>query len=184
MLTPQGRAETRWFYYQRLPWYYVLGYVLFVSNWVYAIFGVPQSICAPLWTVSIEEQFDLPWPALMKGLQRRGMIVAAALIFAPSIASQVGFVLIHANPYYIDFASTSRVNSLALGILLALCIDHLPRRLSGTSRALIVVAGVIAWIGSSAWSTDNPGPISMRMVFVRCDCLDRFGRDPLRVHSQ
>jgi hypothetical protein len=29
---------------------------LFISNWIYAIFGVAQSICAPLWTVSIEEQ--------------------------------------------------------------------------------------------------------------------------------
>ncbi len=61
-----GEHDTRWFYYQRLPWYYVLGYVLFVSNWIYAIFGVAQSICAPLWTVSIEEQFYLIWPALMK----------------------------------------------------------------------------------------------------------------------
>jgi peptidoglycan/LPS O-acetylase OafA/YrhL len=162
-----GEHENRWFYYQRLPWYYVLGYVLFISNWFYAIFGVAQSICAPLWTVSIEEQFYLIWPALMKRLHRRGMIVAAALTFVLSIASQVAFVLVHANPYYIDFASTSRVNSLALGILLALCIDHLPRRLSGTSRVLIVGAGVIAWIGSSAWMTDNPGPISMRMVLVR-----------------
>jgi peptidoglycan/LPS O-acetylase OafA/YrhL len=162
-----GEHETRWFYYQRLPWYYVLGYVFFVSNWVYAIFGVAQSICAPLWTVSIEEQFYLVWPAVMKRLHRRGMIVAAALTFVLSIASQVAFVLVHANPYYIDFASISRVNSLALGILLALCIDHLPRRLSTSSRALIVAAGVIAWVGSGAWLTDNPGPISMRMVLVR-----------------
>ena len=76
-----GEHETRWFYYQRLPWYYVLGYVLFVGNWIYAIFGVAQSICAPLWTVSIEEQFYLLWPALMKRLHHRGMIIAAALTF-------------------------------------------------------------------------------------------------------
>ncbi len=162
-----GEHETRWFYYQRLPWYYVLGYVLFVGNWIYAIFGVAQSICAPLWTVSIEEQFYLLWPALMKRLHHRGMIIAAALTFVLSTASQVGLVLVHANPYFIDFGSASRVNSLALGILLALCIDHLPGRLSTSSRVLIVGAGVIAWVGSSAWLTDNPGSISMRMVLVR-----------------
>jgi peptidoglycan/LPS O-acetylase OafA/YrhL len=162
-----GEHETRWFYYQRLPWYYVLGYALFISNWIYAIFGVAQSLCAPLWTVSIEEQFYLIWPALMKRLRHRGMIIAAALTFVLSIASQVGLVLIHANPNYIDFGSASRVSSLALGILLALYADRLPRRLSSGSRVLLVVAGVTAWVGSSAWITDNPGPISMRMVLVR-----------------
>ncbi len=53
---------------QRLPWYYVAGYLLFVGNWVHAVFGRPESICSPLWTVSIEEQFYLIWPLLMKML--------------------------------------------------------------------------------------------------------------------
>ena len=44
---------------QRLPWYYIAGYLLFIGNWVSAAFGHPQSICSPLWTVSIEEQFYL-----------------------------------------------------------------------------------------------------------------------------
>src|ERR1700722_5960803 len=57
-----------WYYTQNLPWYYVAGYLLFVSNWVYAVFGAPQSICAPLWTVSIEEQFYLIWPVFAKML--------------------------------------------------------------------------------------------------------------------
>ena len=62
---------------QSLPWYYVAGYLLFAGNWVHAVFGRPESICSPLWTVSIEEQFYLIWPLLMKMLTRRGMIVAA-----------------------------------------------------------------------------------------------------------
>ena len=72
-------ARTRnhlWYYDQSLPWYYVAGYLLFVGNWVYAAFGTTHSICAPLWTVSIEEQFYLVWPAVMKLLKRRGMIIA------------------------------------------------------------------------------------------------------------
>src|SRR6202789_3743849 len=62
---------------QHLPWYYVAGYLFFVGNWVNAVFGHLHSICSPLWTVSIEEQFYLLWPALMRMLDRRGMIVAA-----------------------------------------------------------------------------------------------------------
>src|ERR1700677_1497524 len=58
---------------QSLPWYYVAGYLLFVGNWVHAVFGGPNSICFPLWTVSIEEQFYLVWPLAAKMLKRRGM---------------------------------------------------------------------------------------------------------------
>ena len=162
-----AHTGNRWFFYQRLPWYYVIGYVFFVSNWIYAIFGAAQSICAPLWSVSIEEQFYLIWPALMKALDRRGMIIAVALTFVLSAASMVGLVLVDANPNYIDFSSASRVDSLALGILLALSADHLPRRLSGGWRVLRVTAGLTAWVGCSAWITDQPSPISMRMALVR-----------------
>ena len=75
---------------QILPWYYVAGYLLFVGNWVHAVFGHPQSICSPLWTVSIEEQFYLVWPLLMKMLGRRGMIVAAMVTFLLATLSQIG----------------------------------------------------------------------------------------------
>jgi hypothetical protein len=32
------------YYTRSLLWYYVIGFVMFVSNWVYAAFGVPESI--------------------------------------------------------------------------------------------------------------------------------------------
>jgi peptidoglycan/LPS O-acetylase OafA/YrhL len=162
-----GEHEQRWFYYQTLPWYYVSGYLFFIGNWIYCIFGPAQSICAPLWTVSIEEQFYLLWPALMKKLDRRGMLIAATLTFVLSAASQAGFVLIGMNPSYIDFSSASRVDSLALGILLALSADNLPKQLSSGWRALLVASGLAVWISSSLWLTDQPGPASMRMVLVR-----------------
>jgi peptidoglycan/LPS O-acetylase OafA/YrhL len=53
---------------QNLPWYYIAGYLLFVGNWVHAVFGRPESIAFPLWTVSIEEQFYLFWPLIVKVL--------------------------------------------------------------------------------------------------------------------
>src|SRR5271154_3218497 len=75
---------------QHLPWYYVAGYLLFVGNWVHAVFGRPESVCSPLWTVSIEEQFYLIWPMLMKILRRRGMIVAAIITFLLATVCRIG----------------------------------------------------------------------------------------------
>src|ERR1700677_86398 len=155
---PRANQSHLWYYDQSLPWYYVAGYVLFVANWVTAIFGIPESVCSPLWTVSIEEQFYLVWPALMRMLERRGMIIAGILTFLLATLSQAGIVRAGLSGGYIYYGSASRCDSLALGILLALYADRLPKLTSGT-RFLLVACGLLAWIISSAWLTDQPGPV-------------------------
>jgi peptidoglycan/LPS O-acetylase OafA/YrhL len=151
---------------QRLPWYYVAGYLLFVGNWVHAVFGRPESICSPLWTVSIEEQFYLVWPLLMKMLRRRGMIVAAIVTFLLATVCRVGFMLAGSSGGFIYYGSVCRCDSLALGILLALFADRLPR-LTRRVRWLLLAVGLLAWIASSAWLNEQPGPVDIRMVLGR-----------------
>jgi peptidoglycan/LPS O-acetylase OafA/YrhL len=151
---------------QPLPWYYVAGYLLFVGNWVHAVFGAPKSICSPLWTVSIEEQFYLIWPLLMKTLERRGMIIAAIVTLLLATLSRVGFVLAGASGGYLYYGSTSRCDSLALGILLALFADRLPK-LKWGMRFLLLAGGLLGWIVSSAWLIEQPGKVSMRWVVGR-----------------
>jgi peptidoglycan/LPS O-acetylase OafA/YrhL len=155
---------------QRLPWYYVVGYLLFVGNWINVAFGHPFSVCAPLWTVSIEEQFYLVWPLLMKILERRGMIIAAVVAFLLSTLSQVGVVLAGLSPGYIYYGSFSRSGSLALGILLALFADRLPV-LTRCMRGLLLAAGLTGWIAASAWLSDQPGPFDRRTVLGRLGIL-------------
>src|SRR5580658_910926 len=151
---------------QHLPWYYVAGYLLFVGNWVHAVFGKPESICSPLWTVSIEEQFYLIWPVLMKLLTRRGMIVAGIVTFLLATVSRLGFMIAGWSGGFIYYGSISRCDSLALGILLALFADRLPRPTRG-ARRLLLAAGLTGWIVSSAWLNAQPGPVDMRMVWGR-----------------
>jgi len=148
---------------QHLRWYYVAGYLLFAGNWVHAVFGRPESIAFPLWTVSIEEQFYLIWPLLVKRLERRGLIVAGVVIFLLATVCRVGFVLAGVSGGYIYYGSTARCDSIALGILIALFADRLPE-LTRTARLLLVSGGLVGWIAASAWLTDQPGPISIREV--------------------
>ena len=113
---------------------------IFVANWVYAVLGTTHSDCAPLWTVSIEEQFYLVWPALMKMLRRRGMIIAGVVTFLLATINQLALVLGGASAGYAYYGSTARCESLALGILLALFVDRLPR-LPGTYASCWLPAG-------------------------------------------
>ena len=158
-----------WYYSQTLPWRYVAGYLLFAGNWVYAVSGTTLSICAPLWTVSIEEQFYLLWPALTKMLKRRGMIIAAIVTFLLAIVIQTVLALGGVSGRYIYFGSASRCDSLAIGILLALCADRLPK-LSRSMRFLLVTGGLSGWILSSALVPDQLGQASMYMVLGRLLC--------------
>jgi peptidoglycan/LPS O-acetylase OafA/YrhL len=148
---------------QSLPWYYLVGYLLFVGNWMVAVFGHLTSVCGPLWSVSIEEQFYLVWPVLMKVLGRRGMIVAAVVTFLLATLSQTGMALAGLGGGYLYYDSISRSGSLAMGILLALFADRLPGLTRGL-RGLLLAAGLAGWIASSAWLTDQPGPVDMRAV--------------------
>jgi peptidoglycan/LPS O-acetylase OafA/YrhL len=151
---------------QSLPWYYVAGYVLFAGNWVHAVFGHPRSVCFPLWTVSIEEQFYLIWPALMMMLERRGMIIAGVATFLLAAASQVAIALAGLSGGYIYYGSASRCDSLALGVLLALFANRLPAP-TNRLRWLLVGGGLVGWVTSSAWLVDQPGPVSARMALGR-----------------
>ncbi len=151
---------------QSLPWYYLAGYLLFVGNWMNAALGHLMSVCGPLWTVSIEEQFYLVWPVVMKKLGRRGMIVAAVVTFMLATLSQIGVALAGLSGGYIYYGSISRSGSLALGILLALFADRLPDLTRGMRR-LLLAAGLTGWIAASMWLIDQPGPVDMRTVLGR-----------------
>jgi peptidoglycan/LPS O-acetylase OafA/YrhL len=149
---------------QHLPWYYIAGYALFVGNWVSAVCGHPDSICAPMWTVSIEEQFYLVWPLMMKLLSRRGMMVAAMVTFALATVSRLAWMLAGESGGFLYYGSTSRADSLALGMLLALFADRLPG-LTRSMRLLLLAWGLAGWLIAAAWLNEQPGPVDMRMVW-------------------
>ena len=151
---------------QVLPWRVAAGYLLFVSNWMYPFVAPVRSICAPLWTVSIEEQFYILWPALVKVLQRRGIVVAAITTFVLATLSQVGIVLAGVGWGYLYYGSASRATSFALGILLAIGAHRLPKLTSGF-RFMLVAGGIGGWVFAAARLTDQPGPPGMQLALAR-----------------
>ena len=95
------------------------------------------------------------------------MIVAGICAFLFSTASQAVVVQLGLSGSYIAFGSASRLNSLALGILMALVIDFLPKQLTGRLRVFLVAGGLAGWIGSYAWLPGELGVAVMPMVWVR-----------------
>jgi peptidoglycan/LPS O-acetylase OafA/YrhL len=139
---------------QTLSLHYIVGYCLLAGNWIDAIYGRPVSVAGPLWTVSIEEQFYLLWPLVMRRATVRGMTeIAIGLLMVDSIyriaIAAWGFPLAAMK------ASTfARIDPIALGILLAIFSSKIPQ-LTTWQRAALLVCGWAAFVAVYALCSSN-----------------------------
>jgi peptidoglycan/LPS O-acetylase OafA/YrhL len=149
----------------------------YTANWHFAAQSVDYfaqdvepSPVQHLWSLAIEEQFYLVWPALLLGLtwfqRRRGrsarpvLGVALAAILLASFAFNLGYV--QNEPAAAYFSTFGRAWELALGALLAVLGDLRLRRLP---------ALVIGWLGIAAiafatlsFGPDTPFPGTAALV--------------------
>jgi peptidoglycan/LPS O-acetylase OafA/YrhL len=104
------------------------------------------------WSLAVEEQFYLIWPMLVALLDRRSLRQATIVIIAMAVLLRVILVALHAEPGWAYTMLPARVDSLALGALLAIDLRDrsrvptvrrwLPRMAVGS---LVTILGVIAF---------------------------------------
>jgi peptidoglycan/LPS O-acetylase OafA/YrhL len=130
---------------------------LSVSNLRFAAeasdYFAPASAPSPVlhfWSLSVEEQFYLVWPALLIAgmllgsrfrLRRGGAIVLVALVFVGSFAASLA--LTETSPGAAFYLLPTRAWELAAGALLAL----LPAVAVTRSRPAVAGAAVVGWLG-------------------------------------
>jgi peptidoglycan/LPS O-acetylase OafA/YrhL len=133
-----------------LPANYVAGFALLSGNWVCAFAGYPASSFALLWSVSIEEQFYLVWPWLVRDrVHRIGMFAYAMLIVA--LATRVVLAatgVIHPGVWCNTLA---RLDPIAGGALLAFYLRGRMPLLRAPLRLLIVGVGAIGMFASGGF---------------------------------
>jgi peptidoglycan/LPS O-acetylase OafA/YrhL len=134
----------------------IVSSALYVANWHFAAQsvdyfaqGVEPSPLQHIWSLAVEEQFYLAWPALLLGVtwlwRRRGLPVRPVLwatvgaVFATSFVLGVHFTVEQPNAAY--FSTVARAWELALGAMLALLGA---RRLPGVASAALGWAGLAA----------------------------------------
>lgn len=149
---------------QNLPARYVLGYSLLAGNWVYVFYGLPASFAIPLWTVSIEEQFYLAWPLALRKASRRATALMAFGILAIANIWRFWLAVTAAPVDRMEYNTFTRLDPIALGILIALYGDRLPK-LVRWQRISLLGAGVVTWI-ATYWICVSSHPPTTSTVAV------------------
>ena len=120
-----------------------------------------------LWSLAIEEQFYLVWPLLVYVLARRGLIgVACGLVIAAPI---VRVMMVHAgvSPEVIYTFTPCRIDTLAVGALLAVLVRARPDAALRVARWMIAIgAPAVLAIAGLAHGLDFDAPLVQTAGFT------------------
>ena len=180
------------FYYRRalriLPAYYLLllvlvalGYISFLqrhTSWAFLglsfiylsnmarILGVPMQY-APLWSLAVEEHFYLLWPAAVRTLTKRNLIIVASSVCM--IEPFLRVYAVHRGGLWWDHYTWLSADGLALGGLLAVF-----GRSSHASRANLLKLAALAAVGAiGAMTVSIVVPRSVA-IGIRSTCVNYF----------
>jgi peptidoglycan/LPS O-acetylase OafA/YrhL len=134
-----------WTSAQKLPLPYVAAFSLLAGNWVYVLYGLPVSFAIPLWTVSIEEQFYLTWPLAFRKLTVRGMAMVAVGLLVIANVGRIVLAASGAASQAMEYNTFTRLDPIALGILIALAGNRLPQ-LKQWQRSALLFIGLVSWV--------------------------------------
>jgi peptidoglycan/LPS O-acetylase OafA/YrhL len=138
------------------PWYWS-----YLANFYMARHGPGPFNTAHLWSLSVEEQFYLMWPAVVFLLGRRDLLRLCAVAIGVAVLCRIAFMRFGASSDTIYVMLPTRVDSLAMGGWIALMVRgpsgaHLLGRLgplaagSGAAVLLLLLAFAPANLDTTA----------------------------------
>ena len=130
-----------------LDFRYLSAFAALGGNWACAFLGYPDSVAAPLWSVSIEEQFYLAFPVVLLFLgpfRLRALGVALIVVAAVSRVVTVTAGTVHPAVWC---STLCRLDTIGVGILLALFLRRQSKWSPGLAlRLLFGISGLTLWI--------------------------------------
>ena len=142
-----------------LPANYVAGFAFLSGNWVCAFAGYPASSFSLLWSVSIEEQFYLVWPWLVRGNVRRIGAYAVAMLAVASITRIVLAATGTVHPG-VWCNTLARLDPIAGGALLAVWSKSPQPRIWLVAVGLFGLLSVGGFADHVGWGTVPTYPLA------------------------
>jgi peptidoglycan/LPS O-acetylase OafA/YrhL len=134
--------------------------LLYVSNWV-QVAGVPIQPLGHTWSLAIEEQFYLVWPALL--ILLRGRILAVAIV-AVLVASVIRVATTGEFEY---FSTITRADAILVGAIVALVRPKW--------HPSVAVGGLVALLAIALLDPAHDVAIPAAMIAATAVIVGRFG---------
>jgi peptidoglycan/LPS O-acetylase OafA/YrhL len=157
----------------------VIAYFLLAGNWYIALHPWIQTPLRSLWSISVEEQFYLVWPLLVR---YGGMRALAKASFTFILLSLFTIFIISADKAYayntVWLNSFTQFQFFALGALLALTLNGKMPKIHRLLRAAFASAGIALWL-LAAYATGikrpgvqaSPAQFCFGYLLVAAGCL-------------
>jgi peptidoglycan/LPS O-acetylase OafA/YrhL len=144
---------------QHLPWRYLAPFILLSGNWATGLWGFPTSYVSILWSVSIEEQFYLTWPQVMRRWLHHLPKIAWALI-AMAFVTRAALVHFGASRDAIFCNTVARLDPIAAGALIGFALKGRVVVLRSSARALLMLLGILGIALCGAFGS-GAGPVCL-----------------------
>ncbi len=145
---------------------------LYLVNWDLAVqgFGFVTPLIAHFWSLSVEEQFYLVWPAAVRSFSRNGLMALCGVMVVIAVLVRI-FMFLRGSPtaaYVLPFA---RMDGLAIGALIALAARNaedwavLGRWAPKVALAAAAAfAGLVVRTGSTAFGNPLIGTVGISLL--------------------
>lgn len=144
---------------------YATSFALFFGNWVCATSGLPFSVASPLWSISVEEQFYLGWPLLLRFFGMHRIKQLALCLLGVALLTRVLLVWFEVKHPGVWCNTIARLDPIALGALLAFFLGgRTPQIRSVLRLALGVVAVASLWLVARYLKQDGPTSVITYLV--------------------
>ena len=135
---------------QHIGWRAAMGFTFLAGNWWIVFHGFPSSVIFPLWSISIEEQFYLLWPAAVK---RAGTVMMLAVGGLHAGPGKRDASLSWAAPRVETQAwcnTLVQLDPIAAGILIAVLLKGRTPAIGARARASLAMAGIaLLWAAAN-----------------------------------
>ena len=139
---------------------YIFSFALFVGNWVCATHGLPFSVASPLWSISVEEQFYIGWPLLLRffGVNRLKQLAVAMLVVA--VLTRIGLAIYGVAHPGVWCNTIARLDPIGLGAILAFTLNGRAPQISNALRVVLCASAFVTWLLIAKYFSHD-GPTSV-----------------------
>jgi peptidoglycan/LPS O-acetylase OafA/YrhL len=128
----------------------------YVANWA-QLSGRDMGVLSHTWSLAVEEQFYLLWPAFVLLVARRWLPATIGVVLVVSVALRIAFA-VDGQPWRAYDGTDTNAYALAAGALLAVVAVPLARAWVAPVGALTVAAAAL-WPGNGAASDWSGGSV-------------------------